>query len=271
MKYIFLDIDGTLYDHSTHAVPESALHAVCRARECGHRIFICTGRPCCLLDHVKEIPCEGVIASAGAYVKAGEQVIYEDSLEKKALKEITDLCGTFHILYLLEGRAGVYLQPELWDFFDRGEGKDSAGHEFFRQKQIHLLDAYRESEEAVYMLCLYADSPETFAAFQERLPEQYHLVLAKEEGTGPYCAELTLKRNNKANAIRKVMEFYDASMEDTIAVGDSLNDLEMLKECSVGIAMGNADERLKPYADYVTADIGKDGVYLAFQEFGMMD
>lgn len=46
MKYIFLDIDGTLFDHKKYAVPESARRAVELARRAGHKVFICTGRSC---------------------------------------------------------------------------------------------------------------------------------------------------------------------------------------------------------------------------------
>lgn len=270
MKYIFLDIDGTLYDHDRHAIPESALEAIRQARNNGHRIFMCTGRPCCMLDHVKDIPYEGVIASAGAYVKAGSHIIYEEYLGKEALKEITDLLLPLRIGYLLEGRDGVYLQPGLLDYFRKGEGRAASGHEFFKQKQIHSTEEYREDEEAVYKLCLYAEGEEFFTMLGKQLPEEYHLVLGKADDTHPYNAELTLKRNNKASGIRRVMEYYHGSMEDTLAIGDSLNDQEMLEECSIGIAMGNADDRLKPYADYVTADIDRNGIYLAFQKFGIV-
>ena len=42
-KIIFLDVDGTLVDYENH-LPESAVLAVRKARENGHRVYICTGR-----------------------------------------------------------------------------------------------------------------------------------------------------------------------------------------------------------------------------------
>ena len=54
-------------------------------------------------------------------------------------------------------------------------------------------------------------------------------------------------------------------MEETAAVGDSMNDYEMVREAGVGIAMGNAVSKLKEAADYVTADIGEDGLEKAFE------
>ena len=61
MKYIFLDIDGTLFDHREYAIPESAYRAVDLTRKAGNKVFICTGRSCCLLGHVKDMVCDGVV------------------------------------------------------------------------------------------------------------------------------------------------------------------------------------------------------------------
>ena len=44
-KYVFIDIDGTLYDYMHHEVPKSSIKALTRAKENGHELFICTGRP----------------------------------------------------------------------------------------------------------------------------------------------------------------------------------------------------------------------------------
>ena len=49
-----------------------------------------------------------------------------------------------------------------------------------------------------------------------------------------------------------------------------MNDMEMIRECGIGIVMGNGDERLKAYADYVTADIDQDGVYQALEHYGLL-
>ena len=75
MKYIFLDIDGTLFDHREYAIPESAYRAVDLTRKAGNKVFICTGRSCCLLGHVKDMVCDGVVAAAGAAMLTADGVI----------------------------------------------------------------------------------------------------------------------------------------------------------------------------------------------------
>ena len=60
-------------------------------------------------------------------------------------------------------------------------------------------------------------------------------------------------------------------MKDTIAFGDGRNDLEMIEEVSLGIAMGNAVPELKKVANYVTANIEDEGIQFALQHFGMIN
>lgn len=54
-------------------------------------------------------------------------------------------------------------------------------------------------------------------------------------------------------------------MKATVGIGDGPNDGEMLAETAVAIAMGNAADDLKAAADYVTADVDKDGLLKAFK------
>ena len=57
---------------------------------------------------------------------------------------------------------------------------------------------------------------------------------------------------------------------DTIAIGDSYNDLEMLEHVAVGVAMGQAPEAVKSVADEVTASVDEDGIRLSFLRHGLI-
>ncbi|MDE7014189.1 MAG: HAD hydrolase family protein, partial [Kineothrix sp.] len=98
-----------MFDHNINAIPESAYRGVELAKEAGHKIFICTGRSCCLLDHVKEIKYDGVVAAAGAYVRVGEKVIYEDVMTVEELQPALEYCLGKGASYVMEGKSGVYM------------------------------------------------------------------------------------------------------------------------------------------------------------------
>ena len=58
--------------------------------------------------------------------------------------------------------------------------------------------------------------------------------------------------------------------EDSIAIGDGPNDLQMMEYAGVGVAMGNAKEEVKKLADMVTSDVAEDGIYHAFEKLGLI-
>lgn len=271
MKYVFFDIDGTLFDHKSYAVPESARKAVELARKAGHKVFICTGRSCCLLDHVENIDRDGVVAAAGAYAEAEGKVIYEDSIADEELQSVLRFCMSKGASYILEGKKGIYMHPEMREYYSVGEGKNSSGHEFFKQRAVCGIEAYAPGKDVIYKFCLYSRMPGAFQEIEKELGGRYQFVNSMPSHREMRCIEVMAGRNNKAGGIRKILEYYGGSMKDTVAVGDSMNDLEMIQECGVGIVMGNGDELLKPYADYITSDIGEDGVYRALKHYMLFD
>ncbi|MFL6556332.1 MAG: HAD-IIB family hydrolase, partial [Bacillus sp. (in: firmicutes)] len=72
---------------------------------------------------------------------------------------------------------------------------------------------------------------------------------------------------NKAKGLGSVCSRLGIEMKNVMAVGDSLNDLAMIKAAGVGVAMGNAQELVKESADWVTATNEEDGVAKAIQEW----
>jgi len=56
-------------------------------------------------------------------------------------------------------------------------------------------------------------------------------------------------------------------MSETITIGDDRNDIDMLEEAGLGVAMGNAQEDIQKIADYVTASNEQNGAALALEKF----
>jgi Cof subfamily protein (haloacid dehalogenase superfamily) len=88
----------------------------------------------------------------------------------------------------------------------------------------------------------------------------------------PLCATTFSKPNyleiiptgvNKANALAQLTRVLGMELSQVAAIGDGLNDLEMLREAAIGIAMGNASEVVKSVADWTTGTNEEDGVALA--------
>lgn len=72
---------------------------------------------------------------------------------------------------------------------------------------------------------------------------------------------------NKAEALKFICEKIGVTMNEVIAMGDSFNDLLMIEEAGIGIAMGNAQDFIKERADDVTATNNEDGVAKAIEKY----
>lgn len=85
-------------------------------------------------------------------------------------------------------------------------------------------------------------------------------------GGGYWFLEAIHPESSKVNALEAVARGWDLSLADVLAVGDNLNDLEMLAAVGCGVAMGNAPHEVKAVADHITAGNDDEGVALALAE-----
>ena len=74
---------------------------------------------------------------------------------------------------------------------------------------------------------------------------------------------------SKATAIEKILKMLNILPKNAYAIGDSANDLPMLKAVPNSVAMGGA-KSIYPYVSYVTTAINNDGIYNALKHFGLI-
>ena len=102
---------------------------------------------------------------------------------------------------------------------------------------------------------------------ERRFPQLNFPMFAGKTG-----ADVIEKGMSKAEGLIRLSRYFGEKedLSQLIAFGDSMNDYEIIRAAGIGIAMGNAIEELKTAADYVTDDIGRDGVYKACLHFGLI-
>ena len=279
-KYIFLDIDGTLFDHNTPKVPDSTKLAIKKAKENGHKVFICTGRSYRDIPlKIKEIAVDGYIYGVGAHIVIDKQTVFKNCFPiPLALK-------TFE--YLIENDLGFKI-----DCVDAIHAFLESGHNFIQymldtdeeeviEKTSHLLNHHYYLNESIidlvrhdefeYLKITAFDKDKTkMDKILSKLTNDFDYYISPLANTGIYFSELKLKDVSKANGIKRVLEYYHADKKDSLAIGDSLNDLDMIEYVNTGIAMGNGCKALKEKADYITANLEDDGIYQAFKHFKLI-
>ena len=103
-KYVFIDIDGTLFDAKRHEVPASALKALQMAKDNGHELFICTGRPKPVVESsYLSLPISGVVYAGGTHIELGNQIIYQGEFPAHRLDEIVNHMIENDMEFTLEG------------------------------------------------------------------------------------------------------------------------------------------------------------------------
>jgi len=127
-----------------------------------------------------------------------------------------------------------------------------------------VIDIEKEFVEGkCCQLCFYCDE-ETEKEVMAQLP---NLSASRWH---PIFADINVKGVDKASGIREFASYYDFDISHTIAFGDGGNDISMLREAGIGIAMGGAAESIRAVSDYVTDTVDNDGIRNALIHFGII-
>ncbi|MBQ9327078.1 MAG: HAD family hydrolase [Solobacterium sp.] len=275
MKYIFLDIDGTLFSPELGRIPDSALDAVAQARANGSKVFLCTGRSLAECNQYLQTEVNGFVFAAGSMVYADHKRIFDHPLAKEDEGYLKQLIHEMGMGYVAEGQAGGYCDEFGYDALSRYFGGVDCTEETRKRRAMmencFYPEYYEHDEEKIYKICAYVKHGGHFTPLKNRLPEKYTLTVTVRDPDFDDCAEITDASITKATGIAKILEFYGADVSDAVGIGDSENDLPMLEYCGFGIAMGNAMESLKAKADWVTTPILEDGIRNAFLHIGVIE
>ena len=271
-KYVFLDVDGTLVNFNGE-VPESCIRALTEAQKNGHKMILCTGRQKSQIypELLQKIKFDGMVASAGAYIELDGEIIFASRPTKEKLDFIIDFFEDNDIPFCLQTAHAIYLRKEnfsrICDFM-RERGSTEALINSVIADTVFTDDP--KSCDCVEKIAYY-NSPFNIDEVRSILGDYFHVVgysLGKV-GNASY-GEITFAGINKATGIEKFMGAVGAPISDSIAVGDSENDLEMLEFAGYSVCMGNGYEKAKARADLITTDIDDDGIYNAFVKIGLV-
>lgn len=266
-KVVFLDIDGTLVDF-TKRMPESARTALTKAKENGHILSICTGRTAAnIYDWLLDFGFDAIVASAGAYVQAFDEVIYHSILDAGEVERLLRIIMDHGASCLVQGIRGLFMDAENEARMRQYCAKQGLDISAVLQ-ELTIVDhpeCMPELESGVYYG---ADIP--VDRMQKEVGGYFKITGASFGKDRQMSGEMTRMGINKATGMQKLLEYLQVDRTDSIAIGDGPNDVEMLSYAGIGVAMGNAMAGVKQHADMVTDDIDKDGIYKAFEKLGLL-
>ena len=86
----------------------------------------------------------------------------------------------------------------------------------------------------------------------------------------PAFTDITSGEADKGKGLQVMAEYLGLDISETMAFGDGGNDISIIREAGIGVAMANANEEVKAMADYVTSSVDEDGVKNALVHFGII-
>lgn len=260
-KLIFFDIDGTLWDERMQ-IPESTKETIRLLKEKGHKTFICSGRARSNItdEALLSLGFDGILAACGNHIEMDGKMLYEYLIPAERVKEMVRLFDECKMPVVLEGPKKHWISP-------KGFEKDPFIDYLFESMGETAVKLNGYDEDIVINKFSADVLPTTdYKRLKENLITDFDFI--EHDGV---IIEVIPKGSSKAFGIKWLCEYLDVDVNDTYGVGDSANDLDMLRFVGHGIAMGNGSDAAKEVAEYITSDIHEDGIYLAMKHYGLID
>lgn len=271
-KIIFLDIDGTLVDFG-HDLTEKTREALLLAKAAGHTLMLCTGRTRCQIfkELLEDNLFDGMIASAGAYVEYKGKQLYEKTIEPKKLSTLVSNLKGRRVPLLLMGRDCLYTTEEDRQTIAESFEREMPGSTEQMERNLgHIVLMEDYTRLPVVEKLIFQEAPCSIEEIGVCIGRDFEVVRSSFQERETQSGEISIAGITKAAGIQYMLDYLNLDREDTVAFGDSYNDLEMLEYVNIGVAMGNAVEAVKQSADMVTEDIKEDGIYQGFLKLGLI-
>lgn len=274
MKLLALDVDGTLFG-TDGKITEASIEAMKAARNKGIQIVLASGRDYDGLpwEQLQEVDIDYVITTNGSavYRTCDRKCLAEECLDAEKMIPIFTYILSQKV-YLSVFIDGVnYTPAECAEYIDRMDLPEYVKNSLLDNghKLDDLLGYIGDHDARIQKATLNFQSNQDGTYLNRGNVKQYlekcpdiHVV----DG-GFANLEFTRSGINKSTGLKFLCEYLGIALRDTMAIGDSENDIEMLRETGLGIAMGNAVDAAKEAADDVTLTNSEDGVAKAIQKY----
>ena len=255
-RMIVLDLDDTLLKDD-RTVSELTRRRLLEAQQQGMIVVLASGRPTYAMQHLAKELC---LAEYGGYFISFNGARITSCANQHILLSVDISHAQMCKLFDLAQEHGVYIQTYTEDHI-----LVSKDNEYTQiEKEITGMDViecadFKAEIPKTAVKAMMLEHPDRLKEVEKALrpvvENELYMTITK-----PFFLEFMNPAVDKGKSLVTLAQHLNVPMEQVIAVGDSYNDISMIKAAGLGVAMGNAVEAVKQAADYETADNEHDGV-----------
>jgi Cof subfamily protein (haloacid dehalogenase superfamily) len=266
-RLLALDLDGTTVDDGQLPTPR-VRRAIAAATTAGVHVIVATGRPYVSARRYGAALdlCTPLICFQGALVKecgGAERTLFAEAVPAAPFAEVVALAQARGLELNIYTEETIYHGPTAYsqEFYDRWFGLATQpvadlGATFarLRAEARPVLKGLFISEESA--------SNQLTAELQARVGGRLTVMRSH-----PLFVEVTSPNVSKGNALAFLADWYGIPQAETIAVGDSGNDLSMVEWAGLGVAVANATPEVRAAANWIAPPVTEEGVVTVIEKF----
>ena len=265
-KLIAMDIDDTLLRKDKTLSPATR-SALMKAQDSGIKLVVASGRlPYGVRPYAEalDIFSHGgyyMGFNGGAVMNCRNEQIGSSFLDSKYIEPVYDILRPTNATTMVHKGAVIYADNKVNDYTHIES--DVIG---LPLNAVDDLPSFIDWDLPKFLI---SGEPEELKEIEKRLiaalGEEVDIYLS-----APWFLEVMPKGVTKGTGLQKICNDAGIDIAQTVAFGDSYNDIYMLRDAGMGIAMGNAEEEVKAAANMITDDCDHDGIAKALEKLGII-
>lgn len=278
-KLVAIDLDGTMLNQYG-IITEKTKKAISKAQEKGVEVMIASGRAITSVKRFsKEINSNKYFISGNGaitYDIKNNKILYENILSKTKALKIIKICEENSIYYNVYTENGIIAKNLSYNTLYYY--KDNLTKPDENRTHINIVenvyDYFEQREEKILKIMICDEHKTVFNSIVRKLKELSEIEVLEvshmsrkiiKQGTDEialeyFYTEVSAKDVDKWNALEEIIKLMNISKEEVVTIGDNANDLKMITNAGLGVAMGESAPYVKQSADIIAPTNDEDGV-----------
>ncbi len=278
-KLVAIDLDGTMLNQYG-IITEKTKKAISKAQEKGVEVMIASGRAITSVKRFsKEINSNKYFISGNGaitYDIKNNKILYENILSKTKALKIIKICEENSIYYNVYTENGIIAKNLSYNTLYYY--KDNLTKPDENRTHINIVDNvydyFEQREEKILKIMICDEHKTVFNSIVRKLKELSEIEVLEvshmsrkiiKQGTDEialeyFYTEVSAKDVDKWNALEEIIGLMNISKEEVVTIGDNANDLKMITNAGLGVAMGESAPYVKQSADIIAPTNDEDGV-----------